>query len=147
MPYVLDFNRSAIEIRIERLAAWLGLDRSFDAFKGWILALREEIGIPHTLAGLGVDDSRLDEIAAMAIVRSDRRRQSDRPHDGRRQGDLPRRPQGLSRHRPHPRPERRAGDRLPARKGSPSRPALETRAPAVFVLQAISLFPPRGAVY
>jgi alcohol dehydrogenase class IV len=68
MPYVLDFNRPAIEERIVRLAAWLGLERSFDAFKAWILALREEIGIPHTLAGLGVDDARIDEIADKAIV-------------------------------------------------------------------------------
>jgi alcohol dehydrogenase class IV len=33
-----------------------------------VLDLRSEIGIPHTLAGLEVDDSRLDEIAAMAVV-------------------------------------------------------------------------------
>ncbi|WP_181702605.1 iron-containing alcohol dehydrogenase [Chthonobacter albigriseus] len=68
MPYVLNFNRPAIEERIARLAAYLGLDRSFDSFVGWILDLRAEIGIPHTLAGLNVDDSRLDEIVAMAIV-------------------------------------------------------------------------------
>jgi alcohol dehydrogenase class IV len=68
MPYVLDFNRSAIEDRIIRLAAWLGLAPSFDAFKTWILDLRQEIGIPHTLAGLKVDDARIDEIADRAIV-------------------------------------------------------------------------------
>ncbi|WP_075217206.1 iron-containing alcohol dehydrogenase [Mongoliimonas terrestris] len=68
MPYVLNFNRPAVEERLARAAAYLGLDRSFDAFVAWILALREQIGIPHTLAGLGVDDSRLDEIAAMAVV-------------------------------------------------------------------------------
>lgn len=68
MPYVLDFNRAAIEERIARLSAWLGLAASFDAFKDWLLALRKEIGIPHTLAGLGVDDARIEEIAAMAIV-------------------------------------------------------------------------------
>ncbi|WP_237153141.1 iron-containing alcohol dehydrogenase [Oryzibacter oryziterrae] len=68
MPYVLDFNRPAIEERIGRLAAYLGLTPSFDAFKAWVLRLREEIGIPHTLSGLKVDDERLDEIAAMAVV-------------------------------------------------------------------------------
>lgn len=68
MPYVLDFNRTAIEERIARLSAWLGLAPSYDAFKDWLLALRKEIGIPHTLAGLGVDDARIEEIAAMAIV-------------------------------------------------------------------------------
>ncbi len=68
MPYVLDFNRPAVEDRLARAAAYIGLDRSFDAFKAWVLALRAEIGIPHTLEGLGIDDSRLDEIAAKAVV-------------------------------------------------------------------------------
>lgn len=68
MPYVLDFNRPAIEERIARLAAWLGLAPNFDAFRAWIVALRAEIGIPHTLAGLKVDDARFDEIAEKAMV-------------------------------------------------------------------------------
>jgi alcohol dehydrogenase len=68
MPYVLDFNRAVVEERLARTAAYIGLDRSFDAFRGWVIALRAEIGIPHTLAGLGVDDARIDEIAAKAVV-------------------------------------------------------------------------------
>ncbi|WP_181707391.1 iron-containing alcohol dehydrogenase [Chthonobacter rhizosphaerae] len=68
MPYVLNFNRPAVEESLARAAAYLGLERSFDAFVAWILDLRREIGIPHTLAGLDVDDARLDEIAAMAVV-------------------------------------------------------------------------------
>ena len=32
MPYVLTFNRPAIETRIERLADYLGLPQSFEAF-------------------------------------------------------------------------------------------------------------------
>lgn len=68
MPYVLTFNRPAIEERISRLAAYLGLERTFDAFHAWILDLRAEIGIPNSLAGLNVDASRLDEIAAKAVV-------------------------------------------------------------------------------
>ncbi|MEQ1755347.1 MAG: iron-containing alcohol dehydrogenase [Micropepsaceae bacterium] len=68
MPYVLAFNRSAIEVRIARLAAYLGLDASFDAFQSYVLQLRTEIGIPHTLSGLKVDGSRGALIAEMAIV-------------------------------------------------------------------------------
>ena len=68
-PYVLAFNRPAIEAKIARLAAFLELERpDFDGLLGWLLALREAIGIPHTLAGLGVDGARLDEVAAMAVV-------------------------------------------------------------------------------
>jgi len=65
-PYVLAFNRKAIEDNIKRLAAYLGLKPSFRAFLDFVLALRGEIGIPHTLAGLAVDDRHIDRIVAMA---------------------------------------------------------------------------------
>ena len=68
MPYVLAFNRTAIEERISRLAAYIGLEASFDAFQRWILELRQDIGIAHTLRDLNIPTDRLDEIAAMAIV-------------------------------------------------------------------------------
>jgi alcohol dehydrogenase class IV len=67
MPYVLMFNRSIIEARIKRLAAYIGLRPSFRAFLDWVLALRAEIGVPHTLAGLNVDDAHIDRIVAMAV--------------------------------------------------------------------------------
>jgi alcohol dehydrogenase class IV len=66
MPYVLVFNRPAIEARIARVAAYLGLAPTFDAFLAWVLALRAEIGIPHTLAGLGLDDGKFDRMSRMA---------------------------------------------------------------------------------
>jgi alcohol dehydrogenase len=65
-PYVLAFNRKAVEEKIRRLAAYLGLKPSFRAFFEFVLALRAEIGIPHTLAGLNVDDRNLERIVAMA---------------------------------------------------------------------------------
>ena len=69
MPYVLAFNRPAIETKMERLARYLGLDRpDFGAVMDWVLALRETIGIPHTLAGIGVDGARVDELANMAAA-------------------------------------------------------------------------------
>jgi alcohol dehydrogenase class IV len=67
MPYVLKANRRKIERDIERAAAYLGIKGGFDGFLRWVLALRKEIGIPHTLAEIGIDTSRLDEVAAMAI--------------------------------------------------------------------------------
>ncbi len=66
MPYVLAFNRPAIEDKIARLAAYLGLKPEFGAFMDWVLKLREETGVPHTLAGLKVDAARFDEMSAMA---------------------------------------------------------------------------------
>ena len=66
MPYVLVFNRKAIEPRIKRLAAYIGLRPNFRAFLDFVLALREQIGVPHTLAGLSVGDDKVDTIVAMA---------------------------------------------------------------------------------
>ena len=67
MPYVVKANRRKIEKDIERAAAYLGIKGGFGGFLKWILALRREIGIPHTLAEIGIDTKRLDEVAAMAI--------------------------------------------------------------------------------
>jgi alcohol dehydrogenase class IV len=66
MPYVLAFNRAAIEGKIVRLAAYLALEASFEAFLDWLLALRTELGIPPTLAGLKVDDRQFDRMSEMA---------------------------------------------------------------------------------
>jgi len=67
MPYVLAFNKRAIEERIGRLAAYLDLpSHSFSGFLDWVLALRAEIAIPHSLDGLKPGIERFDEIAQMA---------------------------------------------------------------------------------
>ena len=67
MPYVLQANRPAIRERIERLASYLELERTdFDGFMQWILALRQQLAIPHQLSAIGIDDARLGEIAAKA---------------------------------------------------------------------------------
>jgi alcohol dehydrogenase class IV len=67
MPYVLKFNRAAIEGKVERLAVYIGLPASFDAFLDWVLMLREEIGVPPTLEGLNVTAAHAAEIARMAL--------------------------------------------------------------------------------
>jgi alcohol dehydrogenase class IV len=66
MPYVLVFNRDAIADRIGRLAAYLGLKPDFGTFLDFVLNLRRDIGVPHTLEGLGVDGSKIELIAEMA---------------------------------------------------------------------------------
>lgn len=69
MPYVLAYNRRAIEGKMTRLAAWLELPRpSFDAVMDWVVGLREELAIPHTIESLGVEAARLDELSEMAAV-------------------------------------------------------------------------------
>ena len=69
MPYVLCWNRSALEEKCVRLARWLDLPRpGFDAVLDWVLDLRERIGIPHTLAALGVQAEHVERLAASALT-------------------------------------------------------------------------------
>lgn len=69
MPFVLAWNRRAIEPKMERLAAWLGLKGAgYAAVYDWILSLRETIGIPRTLAALGVQEKHAAEFAPQALA-------------------------------------------------------------------------------
>jgi alcohol dehydrogenase class IV len=69
MPYVLAFNRTAIEPKMETLAQSLGLPQpGFEGVAAWIDGLCREVAIPRTLAELGVDDSKVDEIVRAALV-------------------------------------------------------------------------------
>lgn len=69
LPYVLAFNRQAIEDRIVRLAGYLELPNpSFDTFLAWILELRKVTNTPHTLAEFGVGNDRFEEMSRMAEV-------------------------------------------------------------------------------
>ena len=64
MPYVLVWNRHAIEEKLARLAAYLGLEQhSFGGVLDWVLDMRRAIGIPNTLADIGV---RAEHAAAFA---------------------------------------------------------------------------------
>jgi alcohol dehydrogenase len=68
MPYVLVVNRPAIEAKLARLAAYLGLAPTFEAFQHAIIALRLRLDVPHTLAEFKVDGTQRERIADMAIV-------------------------------------------------------------------------------
>lgn len=66
MPYVLLANREAINTKISRLAAYLQINDSFDGFLDWILHMRQDIGIEHSLSEIGIPEHHLDRIATMA---------------------------------------------------------------------------------
>ncbi len=68
MPYVLAWNRAAIEDKMVRLASYLQLpQRSFDGVLAWLLELRKTIGVPHTLAELGMQSSHIDSFSRQAL--------------------------------------------------------------------------------
>ena len=68
MPYVLERNREAIEEKIIRIAKYLSLEKpTFEGFVKWILELRKELQIPHTLKELINDDSKLEKMSKLAL--------------------------------------------------------------------------------
>lgn len=69
MPYVLHRNRIAIEDRATDLARFLNLPNpSLDSLLSWVMALREQVNIPNTLAEIGVNTAHIDELSKMAAV-------------------------------------------------------------------------------
>ena len=66
MPAVLTFNRSAIEEKVGRLAAFLGIEGGFDGFFETVLGLREQLAVPNKLGALGVTTDGIATMAAMA---------------------------------------------------------------------------------
>ena len=68
MPYVLTFNREAIEKRIMSICDYLNLSKSFNSFLEWILDLRKELEIPHKLSDvIDINKLDLDELSEMAL--------------------------------------------------------------------------------
>lgn len=69
MPYVLVANRERIEPQMEKMARYLNLPKpGFSAVLEWVLALREQVGIPHSLGEIGIDDTRIEQVGQMAEV-------------------------------------------------------------------------------
>ncbi|HCQ46705.1 MAG TPA: alcohol dehydrogenase [Achromobacter sp.] len=67
MPYVLKANQHAVAPRLEALARYLDLPGDGPgAVLDWVLRLREAVGIPHTLAEIGIDEGQAERVARMA---------------------------------------------------------------------------------
>ncbi len=67
-PYVMVCNRKAIADKIPHIARALDLPgRDFDTVLNWIMALRKSLGVPHTLAELGVKEADAGTIAKDAV--------------------------------------------------------------------------------
>ncbi len=67
MAPVLEFNRAAIESRIEVLAGYLGIDGGFDGFYDYVVGLNSSLGIPANLTELGVSDPDMDWLVDQAL--------------------------------------------------------------------------------
>jgi alcohol dehydrogenase class IV len=69
LPYVMTFNRRAIDDKADVIARVLDLPtRGFDGFFAWVLKMRIELGIPHSLTGIGVSADKAQIIGREAAI-------------------------------------------------------------------------------
>jgi alcohol dehydrogenase class IV len=69
LPYVATFNRAAILDKTAIISRVLDLPApGFDGFLAWVLGIRRELGIPHTLADIGVSDDKAEIIGREAAI-------------------------------------------------------------------------------
>ena len=69
MPYIIRANQELITVQIERLGHFLQFDDpTFNGFMDWILTMRRELEIPHTLSGINIDESQAARIGKMSVV-------------------------------------------------------------------------------
>jgi alcohol dehydrogenase class IV len=65
--YVLAFNGPALAAKLERIAAALGVPgRGAAPLVGWARQLNTTLGIPASLAALGVTPDHIDDLAPIA---------------------------------------------------------------------------------
>lgn len=69
LPYVLIANRQTISKDIARLARYLELEQpDFAGFLDWVLNLRQRLGIPHSLADIGLNDEDAEWVGTQALA-------------------------------------------------------------------------------
>ena len=69
LPYIMTFNRNAIAEKTDVIARFLSLrEPGFDGFLTWVLAMRHELGIPHSLAAIGVSAEKAAIIGREAAI-------------------------------------------------------------------------------
>ena len=69
MPFVLNFNRSVIEKKFDRLAKFLNISNGFEGVVNWIIELKKEMEIPETLKEMGVNKG--DEVKLAPLAQED----------------------------------------------------------------------------
>jgi alcohol dehydrogenase class IV len=69
LPYVVTFNRRAIDDKTAVIARVLDLPNpGFDGFLAWVIEMRRNLGIPHSLAHIGVNTDNAAVIGSEAAI-------------------------------------------------------------------------------
>lgn len=68
LPYVLTFNAPVVLDKISMVASALNLSESTpEALVAWLVAFRQELGIPHSLTKLGLNQDSMQPISELAL--------------------------------------------------------------------------------
>jgi len=68
LPYVIAFNRPAIEDKLSRVAQTLKVGENYDDVMGWLLVFRKTLNIPNTLAEVGLSIDHAQEIGIKGLA-------------------------------------------------------------------------------
>ena len=68
MPAVLKFNKPAIKDTLAEAANYLGISGGFDGFCKFVDELNDNLSIPKSLAGLGIENPDIDRIVSGALI-------------------------------------------------------------------------------
>jgi hypothetical protein len=68
VPWAMRFNQSVVAVRLAHLAHAVGVAPTADAFIDWLHALKARIGIPRTLAEVGVAAAHVDRLVEIALA-------------------------------------------------------------------------------
>jgi alcohol dehydrogenase class IV len=69
LPYVMTYNRHAIAEKAEIISRVLNLPgRGFDGLLAWVLQMRRELDVPHSLAEIGVGIGNAEVIGSEASL-------------------------------------------------------------------------------
>ena len=68
MPAVLQFNKPAIEGVLGEAANYLGIEGGFDGFCKFVDELNASLGVPKSLAELGIENADVDRIVDGALI-------------------------------------------------------------------------------
>ena len=68
MPAVLKFNKTAIKDTLAEAANYLGISGGFDGFCKFVDELNNNLCIPKSLAGLGIENPDIDRIVSGALI-------------------------------------------------------------------------------
>jgi alcohol dehydrogenase class IV len=69
LPYVMTYNRRAISEKAEDISRVLNLpQRGYEGFLAWVLQMRRDLGIPHSLAEIGVHTNNAAVIGSEAAI-------------------------------------------------------------------------------